>query len=97
MITRAKVVFLNPKLYNVSLDTDEPCTYQQAIQSEKWKESMDEEYTTLMKNKTWSLVTIPSHKNVICKWTYRLKRNADVSIAKYKARLVARLLTTTRL
>jgi hypothetical protein len=52
---------------------------------------MNEEYSALMKNKTWRLV--PPHKatNVIdCRWIYKVKRKADGSIDRYKARLVAK-------
>ena len=34
---------------------------------------------------------MPANKNVVtCKWVYKLKRHDDGSIARYKARLVAR-------
>ena len=34
---------------------------------------------------------MPANKNVVtCKWVYKLKRHVDGSIARYKARLVAR-------
>ena len=37
------------------------------------------------------MVPIPANKNIVtCKWVYKLKRNSDGSIARYKARLVAR-------
>ena len=52
---------------------------------------MDEEMKALMKNETWDLV--PRTRNVhpnICKWVYKLKRRADGSIDRFKARLVAR-------
>lgn len=52
---------------------------------------MDSEFQSLQKQRTWSLVPLLDYKNVVtCKWVYRLKRNADGSIARYKARLVAR-------
>lgn len=52
---------------------------------------MDNEYSALMRNKTWSLVPPPENKNIVgCKWTYKLKRNPDGSISTYKARLVAK-------
>ena len=37
------------------------------------------------------MVPLPPHKNIVtCKWVYKLKRHSDGSIARYKARLVAR-------
>ena len=37
------------------------------------------------------MVPLPTKKNVVtCKWVYKLKRHADGSIARYKARLMAR-------
>ena len=43
------------------------------------------------KNCTWELVDAPPEKNVIgLKWVFRTKYNADGSVQKYKARLVAK-------
>ena len=62
-----------------------------ALGDQKWKKAMDEEYTALMRNKTWHLVPNRKGKNIIdCKWVYRIKKKADGSIDRYKARLVAK-------
>ena len=69
----------------------EPTKLDDALRDPKWKKAMDEEYTTLIKNKTWRLVPNQRGKNIIdCKWVYRIKKRADGSIDRYKARLVAK-------
>jgi hypothetical protein len=56
----------------------------------KWKEAMDREIATLEAAGTWTEVPRPSDKNVVgSKWVFRIKRKADGTIDKYKARLVA--------
>ncbi|MCO5571350.1 hypothetical protein L7F22_025088 [Adiantum nelumboides] len=52
---------------------------------------MDEEMTALDVNETWELVSFPEGKKPIgCKWVYKVKHNADGSISRYKARLIAK-------
>jgi hypothetical protein len=52
---------------------------------------MDLEYNALMNNNTWKLVPYQQGKNIIdCKWVYKIKRNADGSIDRYKCHLVAK-------
>lgn len=74
------------------LDRD-PITVKEALESdnvENWKNAMLKEYSSLVENRTWSLVVPPKHRNVIgCKWVFTTKRDADGAVEKYKARLVA--------
>jgi hypothetical protein len=54
---------------------------------------MEEETAALHQNQTWHLVpaNLKSRRNVIdCKWVYRIKRNSDGTIDRYKACLVAK-------
>lgn len=52
---------------------------------------MNIEHDELLENNTWTLVSRPKDCKVLkCKWIFRIKRNQDGSINKYKARLVAR-------
>ncbi|KAL6332879.1 hypothetical protein AAG906_019391 [Vitis piasezkii] len=91
MITRSKNGISKPKVYTVDLNVEEPNTLQEAISHPKWKEAMNEEFRALMKNKTWSLVPLPSDRTSVgCRWVFKLKRNPDGSISRYKARLVAK-------
>lgn len=52
---------------------------------------MQSELTALEKNNTWLLTNLPAGKNIVCcKWVYKIKYKSDVSIERYKARLVVK-------
>ena len=72
----------------------EPASYKQALrspQSEEWQAAITSEYESLVSRKTWKLVPRPAGRKLVdSKWVFKVKRNSDGSIARYKARLVAR-------
>jgi hypothetical protein len=71
--------------------TGEPSNISEALDDNKWNHAMQEESDALIKNKTWHLVPPSSGKNLIdCNWIYRIKKNADGTIQRYKARFVAK-------
>ena len=52
---------------------------------------MLEEIHALEDNHTWKLVDLPQGKKVVgCKWVFAVKVNPDGSMARLKAKLVAR-------
>jgi hypothetical protein len=52
---------------------------------------MNDEYTALMRNKTWHLVPPQAGQNMIdCKWVFKVKHKTDGSVDRHKARLVAK-------
>jgi hypothetical protein len=56
-----------------------------------WQEAIDTEYKSLQERQTWSLVVKPACRKIVdIKWVFKIKRNSDGTIARYKARLVAR-------
>ncbi|XP_042952287.1 uncharacterized mitochondrial protein AtMg00820-like [Carya illinoinensis] len=70
---------------------DDPSSYSTASKFPDWRKAMAQEYTALMKNRTWSLVSPVNISNVLgCKWVYKTKTNADGSFERRKARLVAK-------
>jgi hypothetical protein len=70
-----------------------PAYYKQALRSAEWshwQEAIDTEYKSLPERQTWSLeVKLAGRKIVDNKWVFKIKRNSDGTIARYKARLVA--------
>jgi hypothetical protein len=73
---------------------DEFRNYKQAMKSndaERWTEATTAEHMTLLQNGTWTIVELPPGKKAIGSgWVFRIKRNADGSIERYKARIVAK-------
>ena len=52
---------------------------------------MNEEMHALCKNEMWDLVpTSPRKKAIGCSWIYKVKCNADGSVNRYQAQLVAK-------
>ena len=72
---------------------DEPGTLKQAMNCSdwpKWKEAMQAEYDSLIENETWELTTMPENRQVITgRWCFKLKKDRDGHVLKYKARWVA--------
>jgi hypothetical protein len=55
-----------------------------------WYEAALKEYTQMLSHNTWELVPLPKgRKPVGSKWVFKIKENADGSIERYKARIVA--------
>ncbi|GKA43502.1 ribonuclease H-like domain-containing protein [Tanacetum coccineum] len=93
MVTRSKVgiVKANPK-YNFHVTTSSPIPKSpfHALRDPNWKQAMCDEYKALIDNKTWVLVPRPPNVNIVrSMWLYKHKYNADGSLSRYKARLVA--------
>ena len=74
----------------------EPTSFTQASKDQHWVLTMENEYTTLLKNNNWQLVPSSTHANIIgCKWVYKLKCKPNGSIDRYKACLAAQDFTHT--
>nr|GEX55672.1 ribonuclease H-like domain-containing protein [Tanacetum cinerariifolium] len=65
-------------------------SYHDAFNYPNWQNAMHDEYTALLKNKTWTLVPRPPDTNIVrCMWLFCHKYLADGKLSRYKARLVA--------
>ena len=57
----------------------------------KWKQAMDEEIKQLHNLGTYTITKLPEDRKAIaCKWVYRLKKDSEGNIVRYKARVVAK-------
>ncbi|RZC15548.1 Copia protein isoform B [Glycine soja] len=62
-----------------------------ALQQDQWKAAMEEELRAIERNQIWDLVDLPSNQSPIdVKWIFKLELKQNGSVAKHKARLVAR-------
>ncbi|GKB81473.1 ribonuclease H-like domain-containing protein, partial [Tanacetum coccineum] len=93
MVTCSKVgtVKSNPKYnFHVTTSSSIPKSPFQALRDHNWKQAMCDEYKALINNNTWVLVPRPPNVNIVrSMWLYKHKYNADGSLSRYKARLVA--------
>lgn len=78
-------------------DVEEPETYAKAMQgpnAPQWAQAMTEELDQLHKNNTWELVHKDEiergHRPLGGKWVYKVKRDVDGNIARFKARWVVK-------
>ncbi|CAI7902055.1 unnamed protein product [Closterium sp. NIES-54] len=78
----------------------EPKTLAEALSgpdAEKWKQSVKEEYDSLLENETWELCELPPGKKAISsKLIFRHKYGPDGELTRYKSRLVAKGLQQTK-
>ena len=76
------------------LKEDEPKDLSEALSSpakDNWTKAMLDELDSMYKNQVWELVDLPKgHKTIGNKWILKVKRKADGSIERYKARLIAK-------
>lgn len=73
---------------------NEPATLDEALkgdEAELWRQAMDEEMTSLLKNNTWTLEHPPLGVTPIpVKWVFKIKRDSKGNVERFKARLVAK-------
>lgn len=68
-----------------------PSSPEAALSHPGWRAAMHSELDSIYKNDTWDVVPLPpGRKAISTKWVYRVKTHADGTVAKLKARLVAR-------
>ena len=85
--------FYGIRAYVATEPQKEPRTVSEALQSpdkQQWKAAMEKEMESIDSNDVWDLVKLPANRKPIgSKWVFKRKINADGSIERYKARLVA--------
>ena len=74
-------------------EVKEPQTVKEALTSSskgKWQKAMERELESLRENEVWDLVELPKDRKAVgSKWVFKVKTDADGSVERHKARLVA--------
>ncbi|KAH9652502.1 hypothetical protein KPL70_027122 [Citrus sinensis] len=77
-----------------STQDEKPSTFREALESSDitlLMTAIQEEIEALHKNKTWELVPLPRGKKAIGnKWVYKIKRDGNDQVERYRARLVVK-------
>lgn len=94
MVTRAKAGVSKPNpryaLLSHKVSYPEPKTVTEALKHPGWNGAMSEEIGNCDETNTWSLIPYTPDMNVLgSKWVFRTKLNADGTLHKLKARIVA--------
>ncbi|KAE8692644.1 hypothetical protein F3Y22_tig00110831pilonHSYRG00315 [Hibiscus syriacus] len=80
--------------YCILTEDGEPLTYQKAINNSDaslWMMEMQEEIEAIHKNNAWDLVPLPQGRKPIgSKCVFKIKRNGDDQVERYRARLVVK-------
>nr|GEW32253.1 ribonuclease H-like domain-containing protein [Tanacetum cinerariifolium] len=93
IVTRAKAGISKPLARmncHVTTTSPIPRSHLHVLRDPHWHKDMVDEYNALISNGTWALMPRPVNVNVVRPmWLFRHKYNADGSLSRYKARLVA--------
>ena len=87
-------VLTNHDAYCLLTEDGEPTTFMEAMRNpdaSMWMTTMQEEIEALHRNHTWKLVELPAGRKVIGnKWVYKIKRDSNDQVERYRARLVVK-------
>jgi hypothetical protein len=69
----------------------EPFSFEEVVYQQVWCDAMIEEYTYIMRNDVWYIVSRPEGNSVVSSmWLYKIKHAADGSIEKFKVSFLVR-------
>jgi hypothetical protein len=79
-------------VFKAAAHSNEPCSYKETMchpDSQQWHQAAVEEIEAHLRNGTWTLVQLPSDRKAIgSHWVFKVKRNADGSLERYKVLFV---------
>ena len=68
----------------------EPFSFEEVVEDLACVDAMVEEYDSIVRNSAWEIVPRSEGKSMVgSRWIYKVKKVADGSVEKYKARFVA--------
>ena len=62
----------------------------QSVHRSQWLDAIRSELRSLIKAGTWRYAHKPNASNLVgCRWLFKVKKDKDGNVSKFKARLVA--------
>jgi len=66
------------------ITNSEPTTFEQSTDQQVWRDAMQEEYDSIVRNDVWEVVPRLEGKSVVTsRWLYKIKYAIDGSIEKH--------------
>jgi hypothetical protein len=81
IMCNAVATCIDPPNYNVAMKT---------ATADRWNIAIEDELKSLRDNRTWVVDKTPDVKPLASRFVFKLKRDSDGAVERYKARLVAR-------
>jgi hypothetical protein len=75
----------------------EPSSFEEASERQVWRDAMVEEYSSIMKNDVWDIVSRPEGKSVVSsKWIYKIKHAVDGQCGEIQSEVCGERFLTDR-
>jgi hypothetical protein len=70
---------------------EEPVTFSDTVRQDGWRDAINSEVDSILRNQTWKIVDQSNGKTPItAKWIFKIKKGSSGKVYKLKAQLVAR-------
>ena len=89
--SKPTICMMSVSAYSLGPEPHNRKTALASTEGSQWEQAMQEEYNSLLENKTWEVVDRPTNRKVLTgRWVFKRKLGSDGQVARHKARFVVR-------